>query len=215
MDRPKWTDVAIVILTVGIVFLATMQWWEMHSGGVDTHDLAVAAGKQADAAKALAEQAKAQTDKMRESLGKTDDLIRQAAAQATATNELAGTAGKQAELTAQSVADNKTSSYREFRPYVHVTRFDFTGDLFKGELIKGKASIINSGRTPAVNVNGCGDITLKPNADPITDDFPCPAPNNLKNPDTGEHSQFVLGSNAPGFSIDSPGTSIAVTNASS
>lgn len=66
MDKPKWTDVAIVILTVGIVFLAIMQWWEMHSGGVDTHDLAVAAGKQADAARALGEQAKLQADGTRD-----------------------------------------------------------------------------------------------------------------------------------------------------
>jgi hypothetical protein len=43
MDRPKWTDVAIVFLTVGIIFLGFMQWREMHEGGIDTHALAVAA----------------------------------------------------------------------------------------------------------------------------------------------------------------------------
>ena len=73
MDKPKWTDVAIVILTVGIVFLAIMQWWEMHSGGVDTHDLAVAAGK-APMPRNLGEQAKLQADGTRDlhSLLETD-----------------------------------------------------------------------------------------------------------------------------------------------
>jgi len=36
MDKPKWTDVAIVILTVGIVALAYMQWREMDSSGAQT-----------------------------------------------------------------------------------------------------------------------------------------------------------------------------------
>jgi hypothetical protein len=35
-DRPKWTDVAIVILTGGIVFLAFMQWREMSEAGTQT-----------------------------------------------------------------------------------------------------------------------------------------------------------------------------------
>ena len=54
---------------------------------------------------------------------------------------------------------------------------------------------------------------MKPNSDPMTDDFPCPAPNNPKSSNVGERSKFVLGSNAPGFTVDSPGTSIVPTNA--
>lgn len=110
--------------------------------------------------------------------------------------------------------DIHTNAYRDLRPYVQVTKFDFAGDVFKGEAIKGKASIINSGRTPAINVNGCADIALKPNGDPMTDDFPCPAPNNPKRIDAGEHSQFSLGSGISGFSVDSPGTTIIPKNIS-
>jgi hypothetical protein len=36
VDRPKWTDIAIVVLTVGIVFLGYMQWREMDSSGTQT-----------------------------------------------------------------------------------------------------------------------------------------------------------------------------------
>ena len=66
-----------VLAATTIVFTvyAKRQWEEMHSGGEDT--------------KKLAEQAKAQTDKMADSLSKTDALIRQATEQALATNNLA------------------------------------------------------------------------------------------------------------------------------
>lgn len=61
-EKPKWTDRAIAFLTIGIVALAYMQWQEMHSGGSDTHDLAVAAGQQAKRMKELAEKMKVQAD---------------------------------------------------------------------------------------------------------------------------------------------------------
>lgn len=35
-DRAKWTDKTITLLTFGIVFLAFMQWREMHEGGEQT-----------------------------------------------------------------------------------------------------------------------------------------------------------------------------------
>jgi hypothetical protein len=110
--------------------------------------------------------------------------------------------------------DIHTTSYRELRPYVHVTKYEFTGNPIKGEMAHGKASIINSGRTPAVNLHGCSDITIKPNGDPMTDDFPCPAPNNPKRQTAEEVSKFVLGSGISDFSVDSPGTTIKPTNLS-
>lgn len=50
MENPKWTDIAIVVLTVGIVIPAHMQWREMHGAGRQTDDLIKAANIQADAA---------------------------------------------------------------------------------------------------------------------------------------------------------------------
>src|ERR1700685_11186 len=78
----------------------------MHGRGIDTHDLAVAAGKQADAAKSLADQAKAQTDKMGELIQKTSD-------QADATNKLAREAKRSADI-----ARNTFNAVN--RPYVGI-----------------------------------------------------------------------------------------------
>src|SRR5260370_20825473 len=69
-ENAKWTDIAIVILTAGIVLAAVVQtvifnkqWKEMHDSGTDTHDLAVAAKAQADAAKAQADRTKDLADR--------------------------------------------------------------------------------------------------------------------------------------------------------
>lgn len=41
-EKPKWTDVAIVILTIGIVFIGVLQFLEMHDAGVQTDKIIVA-----------------------------------------------------------------------------------------------------------------------------------------------------------------------------
>ena len=94
--KPKWTDVAVAFFTVCLVGVAIWQGHifsdqlkEMHSGGTDTHDLALAAKSQADASKAQAESKKAQVEKMSESLRKTDDLIAETKVQADSTKTLA------------------------------------------------------------------------------------------------------------------------------
>src|SRR5882672_11071972 len=53
-DKAKWTDKAVVFFTFCLVAVAIWQgiifrrqWQEMHSGGTDTHDLALAAAAQA------------------------------------------------------------------------------------------------------------------------------------------------------------------------
>lgn len=53
-DSPKWTDVAIVTLTIGIVFFAMMQWLEMRGAGKQTDQLMEYARKQSDAADRMA-----------------------------------------------------------------------------------------------------------------------------------------------------------------
>jgi hypothetical protein len=95
-DKPKWTDVAVAFFTVCLVGVAiwqghifNKQLGEMHTGGEDTHALAIAADAQAKAAKAQADEAKTQVEKMTEALGKTDKLINEATTQAVATNRLA------------------------------------------------------------------------------------------------------------------------------
>src|SRR6266700_1546821 len=90
-------------LTAAIALAGILQWrtltgqlGEMHTTGIDTHDLAVAAGKQADAAKKQSEQAKAQTNRMKDSLERTDRLIK-------STNDLAAQARRQADITREAL----------------------------------------------------------------------------------------------------------------
>jgi hypothetical protein len=145
----------------------------------------------------------------------THTLAQQAVTQATQTTNLANdtqalvSASQRSADTAQrALADNRLTVQRDLRPYVHATRLGLTGDLFKGEVITGTAVVFNSGRTPAVNVHGCGDLVMLTNGSPMTDDFPCPAPNNPKQTITEENSSFVLGSGASDYTIKSPGTTI-------
>jgi hypothetical protein len=57
-DRAKWTDKAIVVLTAGIVFLAFMQWLEMHEGGKQTDRIIAADERMAGAMEGAVDQAK-------------------------------------------------------------------------------------------------------------------------------------------------------------
>lgn len=77
----RWAKVAVLLSGLAAIFVCA-QWWEMHTGGQDTHALAVAAGTQADRTKDLADQMKLQADR-------TKDIADQAAIQAKASKQLA------------------------------------------------------------------------------------------------------------------------------
>lgn len=87
---------AVAVIYQGIVMHDQLA--EMHSNSDLTYHMALNAGNQAGAAKAQSEQAIKQTEKMAESLMKTDNLITQATTQATATNNLVNQAKRQTEL---------------------------------------------------------------------------------------------------------------------
>jgi cell division protein FtsL len=71
----RWAKVAVIMSGLVAIFVCA-QCYEMYTGGKDTRDLAVAAGKQAD---------------------RTKDLVDQMTIQAGATHDLAVAAGKQAD----------------------------------------------------------------------------------------------------------------------
>ena len=100
----KWAKLA-----VGMSFLAAMfvclQWYEMHQGGVDTHELAVAAKDQAAAAKSQAEETKKET---------------------TNTHDLAVAAKKQADETGRVVATTRDTLNISQQAYVTVGKPDGT-----------------------------------------------------------------------------------------
>jgi hypothetical protein len=56
-----WARVAVLMSGAAAIFVC-LQWYEMHTGGTDTHDLAVAASKQADWTEDLADRMKIQAD---------------------------------------------------------------------------------------------------------------------------------------------------------
>lgn len=57
----RWARVAVLMSGLAALFVC-LQWWEMHQGGVDTHDLAVHAKDQADKMKDMSDAA----DKIRQ-----------------------------------------------------------------------------------------------------------------------------------------------------
>jgi hypothetical protein len=92
---------------------------------------------------------------------------------------------------------------------VHIATFELTGNIVNGEALRGNAYFVNSGRTPALDLHGCGDIVILANASPMTDDYPCPAPQNPKRTDIFENPpKYVLGPNAPPWIVGSPYTTI-------
>jgi hypothetical protein len=109
-EGPKWTDVAVVVLTVGIVIVSALQWYEMHTGSADTHQLAVDAKTQAEASKALAEAAKttsSETHSLAEAAKSQADSTRKVAdqtlAEVKATNSLARETHKTFEMSAKQL----------------------------------------------------------------------------------------------------------------
>jgi hypothetical protein len=60
-----WAKTAVLMSGLAAMFVCA-QWWEMHEGGADTHDLAVSAGKQADRMKDFADRMKDQADRTKD-----------------------------------------------------------------------------------------------------------------------------------------------------
>jgi hypothetical protein len=155
----KWMAFFTFVLaatSVGTVWILRNQLTEMHKGGIDTHDLAVAAGKQADAAKAQSEQAKAQTKKMAESLRKTDALIRIASEQAVATTKLVEAAKQQADTASAGLRPWIRITTVELRPGIGPIKtlgfhWPLTGALVP-PMVQVKVSMLNVGHLLAQDV---------------------------------------------------------------
>jgi len=139
----RWTKATFFILGVTCIFIA-FQWNEMRSGGRDTHDLAVAAKAQAD-------QATAQTQKMAESLTKTDSLIKATTAQVKAANDLASEAKRAADLSKQTVDAESARFIDDQRPYLWVNKTD-APLLQAGHKAIWSFEYTNYGRSPAIGV---------------------------------------------------------------
>jgi len=92
----RWAKTAVLMSGTAALFVC-LQWWEMHTGSTDTHNLAVASGKEADRMKDFSDRMKDQSDR-------TKDLADHMKEQADQTKILAIAAGKQADA-AKALAD--------------------------------------------------------------------------------------------------------------
>lgn len=147
--RTANATIAIAFLTLVIAIVSYFQWQEIHSGGKDTHDLAVAARDQAKGTQSLATNMQTQAERTRElaeqmkiQAGETKTIADQAVIQARAAKESADAAKKTFDLvTRPSVAiavvyppvyaenDGRVSGtvQAEFRNFGSATAINFTG----------------------------------------------------------------------------------------
>jgi hypothetical protein len=155
----QWTAVATVVIafaTVVNLIVAAAMWREMHKGGADTHDLALAAKSQASNTENLAKSSVEQVGKLREEVEQLKRSADETHAMAdTARKSLAigemNTAKQLSIATAQvEVTQRQLEASR--RPYVGVASVVYTPDLSQNK-ITITPRFINVGPSPAENVS--------------------------------------------------------------
>jgi hypothetical protein len=132
----RWAKVSALMAFLTFVFISA-QWYEMHTTGADTHDLAVAAGKQADAAKA-------QIEKMGESLAKTDKLV-------GATSDLAKEAKRSADAATNSLGVSRRAMQLDQRAWINIS-MPGKPMIQEQSPIMFSVRLLNTGKTIAKNV---------------------------------------------------------------
>jgi hypothetical protein len=137
-DRVRRAELWMIGLTAAIAFsgfcavgVGIMQWREIHAGSTDTHDLAVAAGKQADRMKDFADRLKDQADQ-------TKTIADQAIIQANAAKDSVDTTKRQMRL--------------DQRAWLGIVLFDIMPPDPSG-IIRMRIEIVNTGKTPAISVS--------------------------------------------------------------
>jgi hypothetical protein len=131
LTRFSITDWITAISTLVIMVWAGFQWWEMHSGGIDTHALANAAQQQAGAAQSFAQSASAISDKISAAEKDFSQMARSSADSVNATQ-------------AQMRLDQ--------RAWIGVLGVD-PGDFSATNGFPVNITFSNSGKTPARKVN--------------------------------------------------------------
>jgi hypothetical protein len=173
LEEAKLTDWIIAVCTLCILIVAMIaavisyfQWHEMHAGGVDTHDLAVAAKAQADANRAEAESMKTLADRAQRQAEASDHLAQQSAVSAEAAMKSARDADISAQATksmaataAASLTAAQENEQLDQRPWLAVTSLNLV--RFKADdRVQVKVTFMNSGRSPALHVQVVSVINL-------------------------------------------------------
>jgi hypothetical protein len=182
----RWAKLAVLLSGAAALFVC-LQWYEMHEGGVDTHNLAEAAG---DAANAASDQADA-AQQFSDTAEDINDGISAAAAQLQA-------ATKNAKA---SINATQEALRLEQRPWVFISGMDLK-PLVLNEPFTVMYSIKNEGRTPGISHKE-GRIFMRISPSPI----------NRLPEDTSIPPQFQLGTIFPGI-VYGPETMDSTANCS-
>jgi hypothetical protein len=149
----RWLTLAQTIVAILTCIILGLQLSEMHSGSADTHDLAVAAKAQSEAAKAIAESAKSQSE---------------------ATARIAALTGEEVTQLKASVAEERTaiehsdlSLQKSERPWVNAESMEVSGidppnPKHPSLTLRTKTIFRNTGKSVAVN--GRVRIWIAPNS---------------------------------------------------
>jgi hypothetical protein len=154
-EGPKWTDVAIVILTIGIVFFALMQWLEMRGSGHQTDQLVNYAKAQADAASDQADAAQQFSDTAEDINSRISDAVEQLESSANTAKA--------------SIRATQDAMRLDQRAWIGMAALNITDDIAKGTVPKADVWIVNTGKTPAIHTETkgqalviCGDFPKSP-----------------------------------------------------
>jgi hypothetical protein len=150
-DSPKWTDIAIVMLTVGIVFFALMQWLEMRGAGHQTDQLVDYARTQAQASKNIATASQNFSSTAEQSVAE----FKKAAAES---NRAADEAVKNSRII---IRNAETAFREEQRAWVGLGQYSIGNFNDKGPF-KLALPWVNSGRTPAIMTDAAVAFALSP-----------------------------------------------------
>lgn len=151
----------VALIAAGISYF---QWREMRSGGVDTHELALAGKAQADATKAEADSMKDLAEREMRQAEATDALARQAEKSATASIKSAQDADISARATkdmaaisAESLKYAKENAQLDERAWLAITSLRLAR-FQQDKKLEAQIGYSNSGRSPALRVTIVGAV---------------------------------------------------------
>jgi hypothetical protein len=135
----RFVDIVSGLSVIATMVFIALQWNEMKTGGADTHDLAVAAKSQADAAKSQADNTRVLDNAAVDQVAKLDAGVKESHSLVKSSQE--------------TLREAQANFIREQRPYMWVEpqppKFEVGKQLFWDVLI------INYGKSPAINAEQC------------------------------------------------------------
>jgi hypothetical protein len=146
----RWARVAVFMSALAAIFVC-LQWWEMHTGGQDTHELAVAAKGQAEKMQSVSDAA----DKIRQA---SQDMVIQNQRIADNSQKAMDASNRQSKAALDATIANAKRDQRAWVGVIAIPSEGFT------ETVPWKATVVffNSGRTPARIVQSSGMFITSP-----------------------------------------------------